>query len=243
MDVNDELKSTDQCLVPKLVEIPEGDFLMGCAEGRSDERPVHRVWVSRFFMAVHTVTNREYLRFCRTTQRPLPSSLEQPQFRDPDQPVVAVSWWDATEYCSWLSAATGEVFRLPSEAEWEKAARAGREGALYSWGDEDPASFDVYRVGWADGRPQRVGLLPPNRFGIFNLGDNVHEWCLDWYDGEYYGRAPYRDPVNREPSRRRSSRGGSWRHRVKVSRCAARSAIDPTFQYTDYGFRLVKAGR
>ncbi len=225
---------------PKMVEVPGAEFLMGCESGRDDERPLHRVWVSSFEMGATTVTNVEYLRFVKETNGKMPPSFLDESFSSPLQPVVAVKWSDAVAYCEWLSQKTHEIFRLPTEAEWELAIRAGKEGSIYSWGDESPDTFDFYRNGWNDGRPHPVGLRSPNLYGLLDLGDNVHEWCLDWYDSEYYKRSPYHDPVNIEPSSRRASRGGSWRHRIKVSRCAARSSLDPSFGYTDYGFRVVK---
>ena len=130
-------------------------------------------------------------------------------------------------YCQWLSAKTGSPVRLPTEAEWERAVRCGRDQMLYSWGDENPDIFEIYRTGWQDERPQIVGLFIPNAFGIHNLGDSVHEWCLDWYDPKFYERSSGCNPLNLEPSTRRVSRGGAWRHRVKVSRCAARSSLIP----------------
>jgi sulfatase modifying factor 1 len=216
---------------------------MGCELGRDDEKPVHKVWVDEFDLGAFTVTNAEYLRFVGDTGGEMPFSYFEERFSDPRQPVVAVNWFEAMAYCDWLSLKTGFLFRLPSEAEWERAVRGGVDGKLYSWGDESPNTFEIYRNGWRDQRPQVVGLLEPNRFGIYNLGDNVHEWCVDWYHPDYYRAAPHRNPVSLEPSARRASRGGSWRHQTKVSRCAARSSLDPSFRYTDYGFRVVKSLR
>ena len=226
---------------PALVTIPAGEFQMGCEEGRDDEKPVHSVWVGSFAIGVYTVTNEDYLQFVQETEAEMPATAAEDHFSHPRQPVVAVSWFEAMAYCNWLSLKTDFIFRLPTEAEWERAVRCGQDGKLYSWGNENPESFEICRTGWQDERPQVVGLLSPNSFGIYNLGDNVHEWCLDWYDPNYYHRSPYRNPVNLEPSTRRVSRGGSWRHRIKVSRCAARSSLDPGFKYTDYGFRIVTA--
>jgi sulfatase modifying factor 1 len=230
-------------LFPKLITLPEGEFQMGCEQGREDEKPVHSVWVDEFAMGAYAVTNSEYLQFIEDTKGEMPAAYGEERFADPLQPVVAVSWFEAMAYCKWLSLKTGTEFRLPTEAEWERAARGGHEGKLYSWGNEGPEIFEIYRTGWQDERPQVVGLLRPNSFGIYNIGDNVHEWCLDWYRPDYYQKSPYRNPVNVEPSARRASRGGSWRHRIKVSRCAARSSLDPSFSYTDYGFRIVKVQR
>jgi formylglycine-generating enzyme required for sulfatase activity len=88
------------------------------------------------------------------------------------------------------------------------------------------------------GGPARVGINQPNDFGLFDMSEGVHEWCSDWYDYNYYQTSPERNPQGPQTGRRRSSRGGSWRHRIKFSRCAARSSLPPSFQYADYGFRV-----
>src|SRR5262249_6204955 len=159
---------------------------MGCEQGRDDEKPVHDVWVDEFAFGAFTITNAEYLQFVEDTGSEMPATYFEEGFSHPRKPVVAVNWFEATAYCDWLSLKTGFLFPLPSEAEWERAVRGGVEGKLYSWGDENPDSFEIYRTGWRDERPQSVGLLQPNRFGVCNLGDNVHEWCMDWYRSDYY---------------------------------------------------------
>jgi formylglycine-generating enzyme len=224
-----------------LVEIPAGEFWMGCETGRADENPVHQVYVDAFAMGSTTVTNQQYRLFADATGEVVAPSTSETCFNDPSQPVVAVTWFNAMAYCSWLSRETGHSFRLPTEAEWEWAVRDGRDKALYAWGNDPPETLDRYRTGWREEGPQAVALHPPTRWGLYDLGDNVHEWCLDWYDPEYYSRAPWRNPVNLNPTPRRASRGGAWRHRIKVSRCAARSSLSPEFAYTDYGFRVVRA--
>jgi sulfatase modifying factor 1 len=229
-----------EMLLPKLAGIPGGEFRMGCEVGRDDEKPVHRVWVEAFSMGVTTVTNEQYLQFVEQSNRPIPPSLTEERYRHPQQPVVAVTWFDAADYCRWLARQTGQLYRLPTEAEWECAIRAGRESGLYAWGNASPQSLELYRTGWSDKRPHVVGLHEPSAYGVYDLGDNVHEWCLDWYDPRYYEKSPYRNPVNLVPGARRASRGGSWRHHVKVSRCAARSSLAPGLGYTDYGFRVVQ---
>jgi formylglycine-generating enzyme required for sulfatase activity len=155
-------------------------------------------------------------------------------------PVVALSWHEAVAYCEWLSGTTGKPYRLPSEAEWERAARGGAEHALYSWGDAPPESIPDYAERWKNG-PEPVGLYSSNAYGLFNLGDNVHEWCADWYDASYYRGSPERNPQGPSSGSRRASRGGSWRHHIKVSRTAARSSIPPAFKYTDYGLRVARS--
>ncbi|MGA9685919.1 MAG: SUMF1/EgtB/PvdO family nonheme iron enzyme, partial [Candidatus Sulfotelmatobacter sp.] len=159
----------------------------------------------------------------------------------PQQPVTGVSWFEADRYCRWLSTQTGRAYRLPTEAEWECAARARLEQQDFPWGNEPPQSLPDYATRWQTG-PEPVARYAPNVFGLYNMCDNVHEWCSDWYDPNYYTTSPEHNPRGPEArpgaGQRKASRGGSWRHHVKVSRCSARSSIPPEFQYADYGFRI-----
>ncbi len=213
---------------------------MGCAEGRDDEKPVHRVWVEAFDLAACQTTNADYALFLAATGHPKPPNFHDPNFSDPLQPVVSVSWHDAIAYCEWLSSVTGRQYRLPTEAEWERAARGGLENDLYPWGNTPPDQLPNYTTRWKNG-PEQVGLYPPNAYGLYNLGDNVHEWCTDWYDAGYYESSPERNPQGPKSSARKASRGGSWRHQIKVTRTAARSSIPPEFKYADYGFRIARS--
>ena len=231
-------ESAEQAVLePCLVHIPEGWFLMGSEQGQDNERPVHRVWVDAFQLAACQVANLEYESFLRATGTQTPPLWHDPNFSHPRQPVVAVSWFEAMKYCGWLSAATGRPYRLPSEAEWERAARGGVDGRLFPWGDASPQSLPDYDQRWKTG-PEPVAGHAPNGFGLYDLGENVHEWCSDWYRADYYSVSPDRNPRGPEAGERRASRGGSWRHHIKVTRCAARSSIPPHFQYADYGFRV-----
>lgn len=222
---------------PHLVEIPGAWFLMGSASGQDCERPVHRVWVDTFLLAATQVSNAEYERFAKSTGNPLPPFSTDPNFNHPQQPAVGVSWFDAERYCCWLAAQSGRPYRLPTEAEWERAARGDIEQKNYPWGDEPPQSLPDYASRWLTG-PEEVGRYAPNAFGLHNICDNVHEWCSDWYEANYYATSPERNPAGPEHGQRKSSRGGSWRHHVKVARCSARSSIPPEFRYADYGFRV-----
>jgi formylglycine-generating enzyme required for sulfatase activity len=200
-----------------LVPIPGGRLLMGSLDGRRDERPLREVEIAPFRLASTQVSNEEFDAFVKATGRPEPPFRREPGFDDPRQPVVGVSWLDAREYCDFIGA------RLPSEAEWEWAARGGRIGARYPWGDETPRERYVDYGGlWSRG-PEPVGRHASNDWGLFEMCENVHEWCAGWYDAE---------------ETRRASRGGSWRHQIKVSTCSARSSIPPEFRYADYGFRV-----
>lgn len=221
-----------------LIPIPAGWFLMGSEAGQDVERPVHRVWVDAFAMAATQVTVAEYARFLKATGREAPPKWGDAEFADPRQPVVAVSWFDAVAYCEWLTRVTGARYRLPTEAEWERAARGGVEEKLFPWGDEPPMSRRDYATRWQTG-PEPVGQSEPNGYGLFEMCENVHEWCSDWFDAEYYRVSPERNPRGPEEGVRKASRGGSWRHQIKISRCSARSSIPPEFQYADYGFRVV----
>jgi formylglycine-generating enzyme len=223
---------------PDIVIIPEGFFLMGSDSGPQNEMPRHRVWVDRFGLGKFPVTNREYKIFVEAEQAPAPPFWSEAMFSDPEQPVVGVNWDEATSYCRWLSRRTGKEFRLPSEAEWERAARSDRAGALYPWGDEPPSERPYVGYDLRTGGPQRVGSNPPNDFGLYDMSEGVHEWCSDYYDAGYYHYAPEKNPQGPCFGQRRVSRGGSWRHQIKFSRCAARSSLPPSFKYADYGFRV-----
>ena len=222
---------------PRLVVIPAGWFWMGSESGQENERPVHRVWIDSFYLAACQVTNAEYIRFLDATASEVPPLWNDPNFNHPEQPVVAISWFDAVKYCEWLSSMGGRKYRLPTEAEWERAARGGVEGGLFPWGDGPPESLPNYAQRWKTG-PEAVARSAPNGFGLYDICQNVHEWCSDWYQPDYYANSPERNPRGPETGERRASRGGSWRHHIKVTRCAARSSIPPQFRYADYGFRV-----
>lgn len=228
-------------LEPALVRIPEGWFLMGSDAGQDCERPVHRVWVDAFLVAATQATNAEYERFLRAAAAQPPPFWNDAHFNHPEQPVAGVSWHEAASYCEWLRVQTGRGYRLPTEAEWERAARGGLEQKQFSWGDQPPQSLPDYATRWQHG-PEQVARYTANGFGLHDIGDNVHEWCSDWYDPNYYAKSPERNPQGPEhctmKPARKSSRGGSWRHQIKVARCSARSSIPPEFQYADYGFRV-----
>jgi sulfatase modifying factor 1 len=210
---------------------------MGSEGGQDNERPVHRVRLDPFLLAARQITNADYGHFLRAHALPPPPLSNHPDFNHPEQPTVAVSWFEASNYCRWLSTMTGRQYRLPTEAEWECAARGGVEAQLYPWGDAPPQSLPDYEKRWKQG-PEPVALYPANAFGLYDIAENVHEWCNDWYQPDYYAISPQHNPGGPEFGERRVSRGGSWRHHIKVARCAARSSIPPGFQYADYGFRV-----
>jgi len=222
--------------VMEWITVPGGTFWMGGGP-RENENPRHRVRVRPFRLARTQVTREDYQRFLDTTHHPAPPFWDEPAFTDPRMPAVGPSWDDAQAFCAWLSGRLAATVRLPTEAEWEHAAKAGRE-VVWPWGDDPPESLPDYDRRWRTG-PEPVDAYPSlHPLGFLGLGENVHEWCLDWYDARYYEVSPEEDPRGPERGTRRASRGGSWRHDVKASRCAARSAIAPGLRYSDYGFRL-----
>lgn len=220
------------------VQLAAGWFVMGSDDGPEDERPAHRVRVDAFALAAYPVTCEEYDAFLRATGHEPPRDWTQ-FATAPDLPVVGVSWHDCQAYCAWR-AANGTPVRLPTEAEWEYAARGGVAGRRYPTGDEIPAWIPAEGRGPLPG-PWPVTLGEPNPFGLYGIAANVHEWCADWYAAGYYAASPERNPPGPDRGERRASRGGSWRHAVTISRCAARSRINPSFRYTDYGFRVARA--
>ena len=223
----------------KRLLVPEGTFQMGSECGRDDEAPVRRILVSAFEMALTPVTNLDYRVFLEATSADPPPWWDDPQFNRPLQPAVGVNWAEAEAYCQWLSMESGLAIRLPTEAEREKATRGGVEGLVFPWGNDRSGGGHAFLRGPLDG-PEEVAGTAPNGYGLFNLADTVHEWCLDGYDPHYYQNMPTTDPCAPRDTPRRSARGGSWRHHWVVTPCSARSSLPPEFHYSDFGFRWVR---
>ena len=168
------------------------------------------------------------------------------EFRDSSRPVEGVSWDDATEFCRKLSEspveqAAGAVYRLPTEAEWEYACRAGT-AARFAFGD-DPASLDqhAWRKSNSQGRTQAVGRLQPNAWALFDVHGNVWEWCADWWAPDYYAKSPTDGPLGPSTGSDRVLRGGAWKFDNPVNfHSTFRSHDLPVHQYHDYGFRVVR---
>jgi sulfatase modifying factor 1 len=215
---------------PVVVDVPGGRFRMGSEHGRPDERPVRDVEVGPFALVRTPITRSQYAPFLASGRAEPPPWWDDAEFAHPDQPVVGITWFEASAYASWLRAELGGAWRLPTEAEWERAARGGLDQAPTPWGDSLPdgeVPAGPLRAPWPAGRGT------PNGFGLCDMGTIVHEWCADWYSAETHagdGRAPAR----------RASRGGSWRHRVRWSPPSARSSLPPEFRYADYGFRVLR---
>jgi len=221
-----------------LIELSGGAFVMGSDDRRRDERPAHPVNLGPFFAAERPVSNDEYAVFVEQTDAPPPPFWTQDGFGIPDAPVVGISWHDAVAYCEWLSTQTDTRVRLPTEAEREYAARGGLAEA--DWPEPNvcwPEATARASVASAE-HPHAPLDACRNRFGLYCMADNVHEWCSDWYDRSYYDVSPRAEPAGPVSGMRRASRGGSWRHRIKFTRVGARSSLSPSYRYNDYGFRI-----
>ncbi len=156
-----------------------------------------------------------------------------------DSPVSQITWNDAAAYCAWLSDQEQKTYRLPSEAEWEYACRAGTT-TQYSFGDD---YLELPQYGWHNknsaGKTHAVGTLLANPFGLFDMHGNVTEWCGDWYEEKWYESSPPNDPIGPPDGNHRVQRGGVWLYGASNSRSAYRSSNSPTVRYNSIGFRCL----
>ena len=247
-----------------MVLIPAGEFQMGSndAEAGSDEQPVHTVYLDAFYMDKYEVTNAEYAAFLNAQGKHTDGGIRWFDLNDSDahiervdgryqsktgyenHPAIEVSWYGAMAYAAWAGK------RLPTEAEWEKAARGGLVGQKYAWGNSIDTSKANYHVDVKDTTP--VGSYPPNGYDLYDMTGNVWEWCLDAYDSHVYTNAPRRNPIVGAESisdlinnfttikSSRVLRGGSWFYSVPYLRVSYRDRDTPRITYTLFGFRCVK---
>ena len=211
--------------------LPAGTFTMGYDAAEYDERPVHKVTISAFKMSATEITNAQYEQF-RPTHKGM-RGVKRTSFND-DDPVVFVSYDDAIAFCKWLSKKEGKSYRLPTEAEWEYACRAGAK-TTYFFGN-DPALLNHYA--WtktnSKGKYQKVGQKKPNAWGLHDMLGNVAEWTLDQYNKDYFATASDTDPLIRPTTRYpRSVRGGSYLDDAASMRSAARKASAPEWNVRD----------
>ena len=241
--------------------IPAGSFQMGSNKEDFDEnfekelletdgittdsfKPVHTVTLSAFYMDAYEVTVGQYKKFLAETgyREPelwhFPELTQQFELNQLNKPMVGVSWDDAVAYAKWAGK------RLPTEAEWEYAARGGLTGRKYSWGDKPPSSANANYEEHL-GRPARVGSYPPNEYGLYDIAGNVFEWCSDWYDENYYARSPAENPTGpaigsfSPDYSLRVSRGGAWATTADYLRVGVRFATDFFESDFIFGFRCV----
>ncbi len=237
-----------------MILIPAGFFLMGTSDADmlemesqfdwkrewfTDEKPQHRVYLDAYYVDEMPVTNSEYKKFLDAgAKRPVPANWDK-RYRsykigEDLHPVTCVSWDDANAYAESMGK------RLPTEAEWEKAAR-GTDGRWFPWGNRlDIARFNSVESNIRGTTPvHKYASRGASPFGVMDLVGNVSEWCADWYDANYYSASPERDPQGPEAGDWHVLRGGAWDAAPDLARCASRDYIVPEIGYATVGFRCV----
>jgi len=223
-----------------MVLVPAGEFTMGSPTGDADEQPAHRVLLDAFYMDKYEVTVRQYAAFLQEAggDRPLEWKTMNKTAHQ-NRPVMGVDWAEAARYCKWAGK------RLPTEAEWEKAAR-GTDGRLYPWGNEPPTPLHA-NYGKKDWHSHEA-LAPVGSFeagkspyGIYDMAGNVWEWVSDWYDEAYYKSSPSQNPAGPSTGGFKVIRGGSWNTSARNLRSADRYLDPPSFRSLYFpGFRCAK---
>jgi formylglycine-generating enzyme required for sulfatase activity len=218
-----------------MVYIPPGTFTMGSDDGYDNEKPPHDVDLDGFWIGKFEVTFDQYDKYCEETKKEKPGDQGWGRGK---RPVINVSWDDAMAYSLWLSEKTGLPFKLPTEAQWEKAAR-GTDSRKYPWGEQEPdkklANFD------SDiGKTTPVGSYPRgiSPYGLMDMAGNVWEWCSDWYGSDYYSKSPLNNPPGPKSGTDRVIRGVCWDLDAKYLRCAYRGDVRPSARSFFLGFRL-----
>lgn len=244
-----------------MVLIPAGEFQMGSTDSESDfsEQPIHTVYVDAFYMDTHEVTNAEYKKFVDANPQWQKGTIDE-RFHEgnylahwnennypsgqANYPVIQVSWYAAVAYAKWVDK------RLPTEAEWERAARGGLVGKKYSWGNRIQPRHANY--GKHIGGPTPVGQYAPNAYGLYDMVGNVWEWCLDEYDAGFYAVSPRENPIAGartveavisnflEVKTPRVFRGGAWLTPPEGVRVSNRFKMPPAYSNFYYGFRCVR---
>ncbi len=269
---------------PSMIEVQGGTFKMGSnkpsLDGIDDEKPVHSVTVSDFYIGEHEVTVAEYKKFAQEVGKTLPGMPDEKWWDGhPDTkrfyntpakkwwglkdnyPMHKVDWSDAVEYCNWLSEKEGlelcytkdeddtwvtditkNGYRLPTEAEWEFAARGGLKSKHTTFS----GSNDVKEVAWVDETtamvgPQNVKTKKPNELGIYDMSGNVWEWCSDYYSMNYYAKSDGKiNPINKTPQAYRVVRGGGWHYQPNYASVTSRDGPKNGYTNYNYGFRLAR---
>ncbi len=225
-----------------MVEISAGEFVMGVdgMQALEDERPAHRPWLDGYAIDLHEVSTAQYASFLSTNDRVRPWQWDTVDFtKHGDRPVIGVDWSDADAYCRWKGK------RLPTEAEWEKAAR-GTDGRLYPWGNQ-VASKNLANFGLGARFTYTQVLFPvrsheegKSPFGLYHMAGNAYEWVQDWYQTNYYESSPPRNPQGPEQGHFKVLRGGSWSDLPKYLLTYSRFKLPPETRNSYVGFRCAK---
>ena len=253
------------------VWVEGGAFKMGCTSEQSNcydnEKPVHEVYVDGFYMSRYEVTVAQFAQFVKETGYKTDAEkegyswvLEKGKWNvknginwrynarneirpesEYNHPVIHVSWNDASAFCSWFSEKTGTAVRLPTEAEWEYAARGGRKSRGFKFAGGNNADSVAWYWYNSNGNTHPVGQKQPNELGLYDMSGNVYEWCLDWYDDSYYGKSVRKNPMGPSSGLFRVLRGGGWSSGANELRVSIRTLGRVVTTNCSYGFRLRKA--
>ena len=227
---------TVESIYDNMVTITGGSFEMGCSDGDSEcsdeETPQHTVTLSSFKISAYEITQGQWMAVMGDN----PSEIKT---CGTDCPVDAVSWDDVQDFIDALNSKTGLSYRLPTEAEWEYAARAGTSTKYYCGNDESCLDTIAWYQGSADAQPHPVGLKAPNAWGLYDTSGNVWEFVSDWYDEDYYADSPAADPPGPSSGPGRIRRGGGWYYNAYSCRVSKRSYSYQENPGAGEGFRLV----
>lgn len=245
-----------------MVKVKAGEFIRGSDKkgAYDDEKPGRKIFLDEFMIGKYPVTNQEYKKFVddhgyrnkdywteEGWKRKQKEKINEPRFwhdrkwNGANFPIIGISWYEACAYAKWLSQKTGDSYRLPTEAEWEKAAR-GTDDRVYPWGNDfDKSKCNSRETGL--GRTSPVGIFPQGEspFGCFDMAGNVWEWCSDWFGEEYYKKSPAKNPKGPSIGSYRVFRGGSWYLPSGRCRASYRYAYHPSFRDSILGFRLARS--
>lgn len=220
---------------PELLPIAAASFRMGSETGGEDEKPVHTVALKAYAIGKTEVTVHQYKAFCQETGRKMPVA---PAWGWVDSyAMTRVTWDDAVAYCVWLTTKTGKTFRLPTEAEWEYAARGAAYDQLYAGGNA-PDALAWYAEN-SSKRIQTVGRKQANINGLYDMSGNAAEWCSDWYDEAWYANSLENNPKGPDDGYQKVVRGGSADYNADFMRCTFRNRANPENGNDFIGFRVV----
>lgn len=258
LELNSQFATGRDSLIPEVVLVEGGTFKMGSTYGEIDEEPIHEIQLNTFYMGKYEVTNQQFCAFLnarKTGKKVLKTWVNTADVNNDiikvgknykvtpgreKYPVTSVSWFGASAYCDWLRDKTGETYRLPTEAEWEYAAKGGQKTHNYVYS----GSAILMEVAWfswnSDATFHEVGGKRPNELNIYDMCGNVQEWCNDWYAENYYSESDRVNPTGPEHGAEVVVRGGHWSLSIEYVRNDDRYRYKPTKMDNTLGFRVVR---
>ncbi len=244
LTIPDDIKLPEGLEIPEnMVYVPDGYFMMGTNDPLpKEEKPSHLVYLKDYLIDKYEVSNNDYEKFLHETGHPVPKYWYDERFNKPDQPVVGVSWEDAAAYAKWADK------RLPTEAEWEKAAR-GTESLIWAWGNDRGKEYHISHYLNINGKRDSFEYTSPvdhfilgiSPYKAYNMTGNVWEWCQDWFDPHYYKHSPEINPQGPNTGTYKVLRGGSWVNKIYNVKTTKRIRNYPHIKLNIYGFRCAKS--